>query len=176
MAFSSDAGSLASRLFAEHGPAVRRYLYRVTRRIETADDLSQEVFLRVVRAAPDYEPRERERAWVFRIAQNVLRDHHRQRIRSREDAGVADAARPASQVLRADLHRALDGLPADEREAFLLGEVAGLTYVEIASLTAATVPSVRSRIYRARLALRDRLIPPSPETPDVRPGYDDDDR
>ena len=173
---SGDTGRFAARLFSEHGAAVRQYLRRATRAGDTADDLSQEVFLRVVRGAGRYEPRERERAWVFRIAHNVLLDHRRRQGRSREDHVDVEAAAPATQVVKTDLDRALAGLPEDEREAFLLGEIGGLTYTEIAAMTRTTVPAVRSRIYRARLALRAKLIAPAPLASGAHVVGEDDDR
>lgn len=128
----------------------------------------------MVKASPAYEPREREAAWVFRIAQNVLRDAHRRRVRSVEDAVDVDAAAPADQVASLDLQRGLDALPDEERVALLLGEMGGLSYAEIAEATGATVPAVRSRIYRARQTLRARLLPPPRETAFPLRGSDDD--
>jgi RNA polymerase sigma-70 factor (ECF subfamily) len=157
---AADTGEVAVGMFHRHGHAVRRFLYRLTRNPAAADDLAGEVFLRVVQAAPAYEPREREAAWVFRIAQNVWRDANRRRVRSVEDARAADAASPARQVEGLDLQRGLDALPEDERVALLLGEMGGLSYAEIADATGSTVPAVRSRIYRARQTLRARLLPP----------------
>ena len=79
------------------------YLYRLTRNPAVAEDLAQEVFLRVVRSSAGYEAREREAPWVFRIAQNVLRDFQRRRVRSVEHPVAADAATAPDQVLGLDL-------------------------------------------------------------------------
>jgi RNA polymerase sigma-70 factor, ECF subfamily len=163
-------------MFDQHGPAVRRYLRRLTWEPSTVDDLTQEVFLRVVRSAGQYEPRERECAWVFRIARNVLLDHRRREARNLEDTRPADTRLAATQATATDLRQALARLPGDDRDAFLLGEIGGLTYAEIASMTETTVPSVRSRIYRARLALREMLPPPAPLTSGVFVRGEDDER
>jgi RNA polymerase sigma-70 factor (ECF subfamily) len=167
---------LAADLFARHGGPVRRYLRALTGSVELAEDLAQDVFVRVVRHADRYEPRERERAWLFRIARTTLIDHRR-RLAARPAAadGEVEPAMPASQGLRLDLQRALAGLPEAEHEAFLLAEVAGLTYAEIAQTLELTVPAVRSAIYRARLALRATLMPPPPIAPPSRRGQDHDD-
>jgi RNA polymerase sigma-70 factor (ECF subfamily) len=170
------SGSFAAHLFEHHGPAVRKYLHRLTQEPSIADDLAQEVFLRVVRGSARYEPRDRERAWIFRIARNVLLDYSRRKRRSLEDVVPAEAVGAGTQGLRSDLHHALARLPDDERDAFLLGEIGGLTYAEIASMTETTVPSVRSRIYRARLALREMLRPPAPLTSGVFIRGEDDER
>ena len=170
---STDAAG-ALGLFERHGRAVRRFLYRLTRDAAVADDLAGEVFLRVVKAAPAYEPRGREAAWIFLIAQNVLRDFHRRRIRSIEHAVPADGAVPANQAFDLDLQRGLDALPEGERVALLLGEVGGLSYAEIAIAVGSTVPAVRSRICRARQFLRARLMPPPVAVPCEVPMTNDD--
>jgi RNA polymerase sigma-70 factor (ECF subfamily) len=172
---TTQQATLARRLFDEHGASIRRYFRRLTGDHGEADDLAQEVFLRVVRAAPSYEPAERERAWLFRIARNVFLDGRRREARSPVVDARADAATSATQVVRSGIREALATLPTEDREAFLLAEVAGLSYAEIASATGSTVPSVRSRIYRARLALRARLSPPAPEGPRAVQRHEDDD-
>ena len=154
---AADTGEVAIGMFHRHGAAVRRFLYRLTRNPAAADDLAGEVFLRVVQAAPGYEAREREAAWVFRIAQNVWRDANRRRIRSVEDARPADAASPARQVEGLDLQRGLDALPEDERLALLLGEMGGLSYAEIAEATGVAKGTVMSRLFRGRRQLQRAL-------------------
>jgi RNA polymerase sigma factor (sigma-70 family) len=128
----ADAPGLASRVYGDHGPAVRRYFHRLTRNPDLADDLAQEVFLKVVRAAGTYQPQERERAWVFRIAQNVLLDHYRRAGAHARTRSTSSRCRHPRNVA-ADLQHALARLAPDDREVFLLGEVGGLSYAEIAS-------------------------------------------
>jgi RNA polymerase sigma factor (sigma-70 family) len=152
----------AKRLFAQHGTVVHRYFTRLTGNITAAEDLTQEVFLRVVRAAGSYEHRERERAWIFCIARNVLLDLRRQEARASAVDSRLEPITPAAQGTRAGLREALARLAPEDREAFLLREIAGLSYSEIAAATDSTIPAVRSRIYRARQALREMLTPPGP--------------
>jgi RNA polymerase sigma-70 factor, ECF subfamily len=140
-----------------------------------ADDLAQEVFLRVVRAASTYRPTERERAWVFRIARNVFLDERKRQERVPPASTVLEPVTRAEQSVRLGVRQALARLPAEDREAFLLAEVGGLTYVEIAGALDSTVPAVKSRIYRARVALRELLTPPAPADPGASPRYDDND-
>jgi RNA polymerase sigma-70 factor (ECF subfamily) len=68
---------LAAALFEKYRQPLRRYLRFATGNADLADDLTQDVFLRVVRGADGYQPRGRERAWLFRVARNVLLDHAR---------------------------------------------------------------------------------------------------
>ena len=177
MAGSSDDSALAARMFEQHGSAIRRYLRRLSGHPDVANDLTQDVYVRVVRAAARYEPRERERAWLFRIARNVFLDHRKAGARSPQaiDARLEEVA-PAAQGTRVDVNAALQRLDATDREAFLLCEVGGLRYDEIAALLGLTAAGVRSRIYRARLSLREMLMPPGPlaSARHVRSSEDDD--
>jgi RNA polymerase sigma-70 factor (ECF subfamily) len=163
-------------LFNRHGRAVRHYLHAATGSAELAEDLAQDVFVRVVRGVGEYEPRERERAWLFRIARNILLDHRR-RLAARPSTRRVDTepAVAATQVLSTDLAAALARVPDTEREAFLLAELGGLTYDEIARVLLITVPAVRSCIYRARLALRALLLAPAPIAPQLVKGPFHDD-
>jgi RNA polymerase sigma-70 factor (ECF subfamily) len=147
-------------LFERHHLAVFRFLRRMGARPADAEDLTQQVFVNVLAALASYEERQLERAWVFRIARNVrldqLRAERRTPTREPMDERFA-AAVPAGAAERLDLDSALARLGESDREAFLLREVGGLGYREIASLTESSPDAVRSRIHRARLALREAL-------------------
>ena len=150
----------AAELFERHHRSVFGFLRRMEGSAQDAEDLTQEVFLRVLRALDQYQERALERAWVFRIARNVWLDHRRALGRAPQAGPVADihlARPPAGALAGLALDQALARLPEGEREAFLLREVGGLGYVEIAEATGATPDAVRSRIHRARLALRAML-------------------
>jgi RNA polymerase sigma-70 factor (ECF subfamily) len=157
----------AQRLFEQHGSIVKRYFQRLTGDSSAAEDLTQEVFLRVVRSGSGYEHRDRERAWIFRIARNVFIDLRRQGLRAPAGDSRLEPLVAPRQNARASLREGLGLLPPEERDAFLLREIAGLGYAEIAVMTDSTVPGVRSRIYRARCALREMLIPPAPNLRDA---------
>ena len=150
----------AADLFDRHHVVVFRFLRRMTGNPSLAEDLTQEVFLRVVRGLDAYDERSREVSWIFRIARNVLVDRHRAQVRSPPPMGLHDAAivpRAAPQLLAAALDEALARLPDEEREAFLMREIGGLGYREIAEASCATADAARMRIYRARVSLREAL-------------------
>jgi RNA polymerase sigma-70 factor, ECF subfamily len=155
---SLHAADIPKVLFERHGRAIHLYLRRLTGSEDVARDLAQEVFLRCVRSGPAYAGSAPEAAWLFRIARNIFLDHQRYAARHPTEPLPIEVSVGADQPRRAALQEALDALPALDRDAFLLCEIGGLSYDEIASVLQSTVPAVRSRIYRARLALRARLV------------------
>jgi RNA polymerase sigma factor (sigma-70 family) len=158
---SSRSADLAARLLEQHGAAIRRYLRRLVNDYAVVDDLIQEVYLRIVRAADQYEPRGRDQAWVFRIARNVFLDYQKNQSRRHETIGVpTESGTAAVQMMHLDLKTALGKLNSVDRHAFLLSELGGLRYDEIAGILDLTTAAVRSRIYRARVELRAVLMPP----------------
>ena len=151
-----------AELFERHHVAIYRYLLRMTGSRETAEELTQDVFVRVLKGGEHYEERDRERAWLFRIARNLRCDLAR-RSKRQLSTPLADLEpiEPQRQELQLSLARALAALTEDDREAFVLGEIGGFSYVEIGVICEATPAAVRSRIYRARLALRHALEAPA---------------
>lgn len=156
----------AQQLFSELSGPVYRYLLRMTGSGSRAEELTQDTFVRIVRALPTYQSRGRDRAWVFAIARNVALNHRRGQTREpaaltlAEEAAAAPDASPATRIA---LVEALAGLGESDRDAFLLRELGGLDYAEIATVTKLSVDAVRNRIYRARRALRQTLRPAAVE-------------
>jgi RNA polymerase sigma-70 factor (ECF subfamily) len=144
-------------LVAAHRQGVYRYLCRIVGRAETAHDLTQEVFLRVSRASVPETGDAGQRAWIFRIARNLALNHLRDGRRRPEPMSLVDRGTAATQELSLAVREALDALPALDRDVFLLRESVGLSYEEIAAACDLTADAVRSRLYRARAALREML-------------------
>ena len=145
-------------LFARYREPVYRFLRRRLRDRAAAEDLTQDTFVRALGAA--YRADGRERGWVFQIARNLARDYARVGVRRPPTVEFEDgAAAAADHALALDIESALAGLSDDDREIFLLRETGGLSYAEIAGACAITPDAVRSRIHRARLALRAALSP-----------------
>jgi RNA polymerase sigma-70 factor (ECF subfamily) len=149
-------------IIAAEYPGVFRYLCRVVGRADVARDLTQEVFLRVSRAAAPVEDGLERRAWVFKIARNLALNHLRDTHRRPVAVELAEAVRtrPATQELAALLKEALGALPDLDRDIFLLREAGGLSYDEIAQACELTPDAVRSRLHRARQQLRQDLAAP----------------
>lgn len=148
-------------LFAANHHRLFRYFCRAVGRAEVARDLTQEVFLRVSRTPIPAAADGALRSWLFRIARNLVLDHHRWRLRHPEPSALVDEpARSPSQDVNLAVSEALATLTALDRDVFLMREVAGLGYEEIAGACELTPDAVRSRIHRTRLQLRDQLAAP----------------
>ena len=153
--------SAAELLFAQHREPVFRYLCRAIGAREDARDLTQDVFLRVSRHGVPEIPALALRAWVFTIARNIALDYHRRTHRQpATTAGTVEVPAAASQDTALALSEALTTLADLDRDVFLMREVAGLHYDEIAVACGITADAVRARIHRARLALRNQLAAP----------------
>jgi RNA polymerase sigma-70 factor (ECF subfamily) len=151
----------AETLFAKYHDRVFRYLYRASGQADTAQDLTQDVFLRVSRTAAPRGAEGQVAAWLFKIARNIVVDHLRQCQRRPElTATVDQASGPASQEVVVAVNQALGRLAELDRDVFLMREMSGLGYQEIATVCDLTPDAVRNRIHRARLALRDALAGP----------------
>lgn len=149
-----------------------RFLYTVAYRLsgnhEDAQDLAQEVLLRVRKGLETYRPGSME-GWLSRITTNVFLDEVRRRRRRPQDALPADPDRVvppapgadvalAEQALPADVQAALTSLPEEFRVAVVLCDVAGRSYQEISEALGVPLGTVRSRIHRGRAVLRERLV------------------
>jgi RNA polymerase sigma factor (sigma-70 family) len=151
----------AAEFFHRHRTRVFRYLKRAVGSADLAEDLSQEVFLRVVRGLPSYREQQLETSWVFRIVRRVLLDHWREPAVPISDAAEdanAETVEEPRQALRASLDQAIDRLGPLDREVLLMREVVGLSYEEIAAALDITLAAVRTRLARTREALRATVI------------------
>lgn len=128
----------------------------------TADDLTQETYLRAFRALPDFEGRASARTWLLGIARRACADHVRTLVRLRRldrrlvAGGYSDQTEPdaSGQFGTADLLRRL---PDERRAAFALTQVLGLSYAEAAQVEDVPVGTIRSRVARARADLVEAI-------------------
>jgi len=152
----------SNALFLACHAGLVRYLTGAVGHAETARDLAQDVFVRVAAADTLPPTDEGQRAWVFHIARNIAIDHHRrQRLRQAQPITVEPVAGGGSSADTALIvNQALAALDDLARDVFLMREMAGLSYAEIAEACKLTPDAVRSRIHRARLELRNYLQQP----------------
>ena len=155
--------------YAEFGTRIYRYLRYHVASADEADELTAETFLRAVRAAASFDPaRGNAKAWLFRIAQNVLRDARR-RERRRGSVSieafrdlVSDAPSPEERLLHEEevrrLLAAMDELSERDREVVSLRYASELEYPEIAVILGIREAAVRTRLWRALGRLREALV------------------
>ena len=168
-----DAASFALLLDRHRWPVIH-FLYRMTQNQAVAEELAQEVFLRVYRSRTVYEPSAQFTTWLFRIATNLalnwLRDNTRRKVEESLDerrdgeapVQVTDAASNIEeQMLYQDrlreIRQAVESLPPNQRAAVLMHKYEDLDYAHIARALDCSVPAVKSLLFRAYEKLRVRL-------------------
>jgi RNA polymerase sigma-70 factor (ECF subfamily) len=180
-AASGDTGALEA-LMNRYSGRVYRLAYGITRNPADAEEIVQDVFLQMVRKGADFEGRSALASWIHRVATNVALNKRRGKRRevetSLEDclpayeadghrAGpraflVADwSERPDAELLSGETRRvleeAIDRLPDHYRAVLILRDVEELSNEEVAESVGDSVPAVKTRLHRARMALREIL-------------------
>jgi len=158
-------------LFEDHRDPLFRFLFRLTRDAEDAEDLLQETFLTVWRKRHQFEGRGSVEGYLRRTAYRLFLNARQRSLRresiaptvgEQDVAVVPQAAAERSEVLGflADrVREALDGLPEPNREAFVLFRYEGLTCAQIAEASGVPLKTVETRLGRATRLLGDRLRP-----------------
>ncbi|WP_426298784.1 RNA polymerase sigma factor SigE [Arthrobacter sp. R-11] len=162
-----------------HSAKVFRLAYRLTGNKFDAEDLTQEVFVRVFRSLENFKPGTLD-GWLHRITTNLFLDQARRKSRIRFDALAEDAEsrlpgqEPGPEQsfelnnLDLDVQRALEELPPDFRAAVVLCDLEGLSYDEVAEALGVKLGTVRSRIHRGRTMLREKLAHRDPRPAKAR--------
>jgi len=185
-----------SELVARHEKRLWNFVRRFVADAATAEDLLQEVFLRVVRSAREWQPTAKFSTWLYTIARNLCTDQARRgSLRKAASLDEATSASPddsgprrldklaapdgnAEQAaldreIAARVDQAVAELPVEQREVFLMREVMEMPFAEIATATGASEPTVKSRMRYALERLRAALAPlhdqARPEAVEVTP-------
>jgi RNA polymerase sigma-70 factor (ECF subfamily) len=156
-----DAGDFET-LYKRHRGGLYRFVLRAIKHGSSAEELFQEVWIRVIESRSRYAPQARFTTWLYTIAHNLLVDHWRRKglalvALDTEDvpSESANSARHAEgREALARLLKALEALPVAQREAFLLHEEGGLTIAEIAAVTGAGEEAAKSRLRYAMAKLK----------------------
>jgi len=161
-------------LLEKHRSSVVHFLYRMVQNQAVAEELAQEVFLRVYRSRSTYEPTAKFTTWLFRIAThlalNALRDGKNERWQDRldDDSGTMPVrqlsdARPSVeqqmvyQVKLDEIRQAIGALPDKQRAAVLMHKYEEMEYSQIANVLTCSESAVKSLLFRAYETLRERL-------------------
>src|SRR5262252_9246643 len=154
--------SAFEEIFRLYQKPLANYLYRLTRNRTRSEDLLQDTFLRLWKAAPNYEPSAKVSTYIFRIAHNLfLNDAARRREKALETLEAETRSDPASDLnrreIRSAVQKAVEALPEGEREVLLLSEYSGFKYAEISEILGIPVGTVKSRMFSAVQRLKEAL-------------------
>jgi len=153
----------AERAFDQYHEAVFRFVYRLTRRADAAEDITQESFLAFVRHPGRFDPaRGTIKTYLFAIARNlVFKDYRDNRVEVQFEGQEFTAIRDPriSVEVSSVVEQAVAALPAMQQEALVLFEYEGFTLEEIAQISGADVGTIKSRLHRARERLKRTLAP-----------------
>jgi RNA polymerase sigma-70 factor, ECF subfamily len=178
VAFQKGDTAAFEQLLGEYHRVIVNFIYKIVNNPTEAEDLAQDVFLRIFRAKANYEPRAPFGAWIYRIAVNVsLKSIARKRFRlfgfgSTSDRNgsrtgeerVADQRPTAERALmESETARIVRGavrtLPEREKVALILRRYEGLSYRDIAAVMNCTEAAVKTYIHRGKLHVRERVLP-----------------
>jgi RNA polymerase sigma-70 factor (ECF subfamily) len=165
-----DAGAFEA-LYRRHKGGLYRYVLRSVRERGLAEELYQEIWMRVIEARGRYEAQARFSTWLYSIAHNRLVDHWRKKglklvsLDGEDEGGFEPAGAPADEPERIAeakqglerFTRALEALPPAQREAFLLHQEAEMSVAQIAQATGADEEAAKSRLRYAMAKLKDAL-------------------
>ena len=162
--FQSGNSEAFSELFRRFSSPICGFFQRRLENPSRAEELAQEVFIAVLRGMERYQPRATFRAYLYGIAMRMVMAERRKSAR-REPSSLADSNHSSDSCIDAAIwvRRAIEQLDAEHRDVLLLREYEQLTYDEIATLLGLPVNTVRSRLFRARTALKAFLLPLRPE-------------
>jgi RNA polymerase sigma-70 factor (ECF subfamily) len=168
-----DSESFALLLERHRAPVIH-FLYRMVQNQPVAEELAQEVFLRVYRSRANYEPTAKFTTWLFRIAShlalNWIRDRRHERgqasldhelpdgvARQVSDRGISKEHAMVRESKFEEIRRAIQGLPEKQRAAVLMHKYEEMEYSQIASVLECSESAVKSLLFRAYESLRARL-------------------
>jgi RNA polymerase sigma-70 factor (ECF subfamily) len=162
LAYQKGDADAFEYLYRRHKDSLFAFLYRSCPRAAIVEELAQETWMAVIKAAVRYQPTARFRTWLYQIAHNRLVDFWRRPDNKHSD--LESAPEPASVAEAGEDHEALHSrlmiaigqLPLEQRDALLLQEQ-GFSQKEIAEITGAGEETIKSRLRYARNALRERL-------------------
>ena len=165
VAFCHGSRDAFSELFSRYKQPLFGFFCRRLADPAQAEELTQETFLAVLRAASSYEPRALFRTYLYAIGLKILQAHRRKAaLRAMlfgSHIGICKTSEPARDT-QVFLRQAVGKLHPKDREIVLLREFEQLSYEEIGKLLELSVNTVRSRLFRARMALRNLLHSTSP--------------
>ena len=166
--FQQGSRPAFEELYARYAGPLHGFFRRRLADPQRAEDLAQETFLVIVRGAERYEPRALVKTYLYAVAMKQLAGEQRRQAREWVYNPPVEPATSSQTESQLWVRQALDKLEAGEREVLMLREYEQLSYTEIARLLRVPLNTVRSRLFRARMAMKQHLETrrpiPSPDT------------
>ncbi|MBN8691031.1 MAG: sigma-70 family RNA polymerase sigma factor [Armatimonadetes bacterium] len=156
-ALANGDSSALGGLYELYGERIFRYAYRMLGNRSDAEDATAETFLRVLRRSSELRADGAFRTWLFRITRNLCIDRMRQHKLLELPQDAQYGSPEEKTTLRVTVQQALADLPPDYREPLILCDLEDISAKEAAEVLKITVPALKSRLYRGRRALRDKL-------------------
>jgi RNA polymerase sigma-70 factor (ECF subfamily) len=157
--FQRGSREAFEELYARYSGPLFGYFRRRLENAERAEDLAQETFVAVIRAITRYQPNAMVKTYFYGIASKLLAAERRKPAHESVEALGVDTAQEKTPDAALWVRQALKELAPMEREILMLREYEQLCYAEISDLLRLPVNTVRSRLFRARMALKERLAP-----------------
>lgn len=171
-AYRGGDDAALERILARYAPAVRRFGLKMCRDPDDAADVLQDTLLAAARGMREFRGAASLSTWLYTIARSFCIKHRRRaaptvEIDSSADVASTDAPDEAaeSREIGVALERAIGALLPEQREVLLLRDVEGLSAPEVAQVLGTSVDAVKSRLHRARVAVREQLAPLLIESP-----------
>ena len=154
----------ASELFNRYNKRIFNFLRQLTNDAEVAEDLTQNVFLRLIKYRNSYREGNRFQSWIYQMARNVFSDHYRS---TKTKANYVDVEKMAEHIADDNdnpdereqlLHRSLSKLTEEQRELLALTRFQHLKYEEVAAIMETTVANIKVKVHRAIAKLRENYF------------------
>lgn len=160
--------SPAGEIFDRYSPRIYNFAYRFLKNSEAAEDATQEVFVKMLRYANQFQGDAKLSTWLFSITANLCRDYLRKADNKAKEPEETLLSLPARDNVAADealekredadrVRKALGLLTPEQREAILLSRYQGMSYAEIAKVSGCSEGAVKTRVFRAMETLKKAL-------------------
>lgn len=157
--FQQGSREAFREIFERYRDPIYSFFRRRLENPSRAEELTQECFLALLRNASRYEPRASFRSYLYGIAVRMVFAERRKSGRETSDATAPEPRSTENLDAALWIRRALEQLDANDREILMLREYEQLSYAEIAGMLRMPLNTVRSRLFRARMALKEQLMP-----------------
>jgi RNA polymerase sigma factor (sigma-70 family) len=157
----------ASLLFDRYHKKIYNFLARMTMDRDLAEDLTQNVFLRIIKYRTSYKDGARFQSWIYQVARNVFSDHYQAHKNRRSD--FVDVEKVGDQMADIDdtidmdekeklLHRSMEKLSEEQRELLILTRFQHMKYEDVAVIMDTTVANIKVKVHRAIIKLREHYF------------------